>query len=359
MGARHAFIDNLKAVAIVLVVVGHAPAMPRAVQVLIFACHVPLFFFAAGFLAGAAPQRTLGAHAARAVHRFVLPYAGFFVLSWAYWLLTRAHGNSAERFVGLAWWDPWVEFLLGHGSYVNPTLWFFPCIAATALAHRALRGRMPGLPLLATCLGPAAAVALLWPAAGPLLPWRIDTAAVALAFFGLGHLCHAHGLGRLAGMPAGRRWRWALLAGAAYAGLALRNPGVDVAAMRFGTTPALFLPAACLGIATVVLGALGHAGNAVTRWLAANTLYIFPLHWLMFRAFTGAGIVLFDLPRDFKDEAWPIGVAYALLALALCVPAAALLRRLPALAGAQWRGSPPHGASAGASPQQPSASKEA
>jgi acyltransferase len=359
MGARFPFIDNLKAIAIVLVVAGHAPAMPRAVQVLIFGCHVPLFFFAAGFLAAAAQART-ATDAARAVlRRFVRPYAGFFLLSWTLWLLTRHAGNSAQRYAQLAWWDPWVDFVLGYGSYVNPTLWFFPCIAATVLLHRALRGRLGGLALLVTCLLPAAALALWLPAAGPVLPWRLDTATVALAFFGLGHFCHARALARLVRRPPGGWLPWALLAGVGYAWLALRNPGVDLARMRFGIDPALYLPVACLGIAALGFGALSFAGNAVTRWLAANTLYIFPLHWLMFRVFTGAGVVLFDLPRDFKDRSWLIGVTYALLALLLCVPAAALLRRGPAPTGGTGRGAGGPVSAAAPEPGASSRGKEA
>jgi len=52
----------------------------------------------------------------------------------------------------------------------------------------------------------------------------------------------------------------------------------------------------------------------------------------------GVRVALFDLPRDFKDQSWLIGVTYA-LALLLCVPAAALLRRGPAPTGGTGQGS--------------------
>lgn len=332
MGPRHAFVDNLKAIAIVLVVLGHAPAMPDAVRELIFGCHVPLFFFAAGFLAAGGAARAPGEQARGALRRFVVPYAAFFLISYAYWLATRDYGNSAARYAGLPWWDPWVDFLLGYGSYVNPTLWFFPCIAATTLLHRALRSRLDRVGLLAACVVPAALVVLLWPQAGPLVPWRLDTALVALAFYGVGFHCHGKGLSRRAAHPPSL-W-WAAVPGVPYLWLALANPGADLALMRFGAVPALYLPVAALGIAATAIISMNFAGNGLTRWLSANTLYIFPLHWLMFRFFTGVGIVLLELPRDFKDQSWLIGLAYAAAALLLCIPASAWLRRWPLLTGA-------------------------
>jgi acyltransferase len=325
MSARYPCIDNLKAIGIVLVVLGHAPGMAGAAHTLIFGFHVPLFFFASGFLAGAR-ERDAGMQLRALLRRFVLPYAGFFLLSWLYWLPTHELGNAAAQYAALPWWDPLVDFALGQGSYVNPTLWFFPCIALTALLHWLARRWLAGVPLLLVCVAVAAGVVLLWPG-GQMLPWRLDAAAVALGFHAVGHFCRERGLFGLAQWPAVALWPWALLLLAAYAALALGNPGIDLAEMRFGASPVLFLPVALLGIAACLLASLCFAGNRLTRWLAANTLTIFPLHWLMFRVFTGVGIVIFALPRDFKDQSWLIGVGYALLALLLCWPAANLVRR--------------------------------
>jgi acyltransferase len=324
MKSRHAAVDNLKAIGIVLVVLGHAPALPEALHVLIFGCHVPLFFFAAGFLHD--PRRDLPSQAAHIGRRLLLPYAAFFLLSYAYWLATRTMGNAAQRYADLAWWDPLLGFALGHGSYVNPTLWFFPCLATTALLYALASRRLSGRTLLAAAGGVAAIALLLAAGSAPRLPWQLDSAAAAVFFYALGQSCRRWGLIDLAVRPATLR-AWAAALFAAYALLALANPGVDLAAMRLGERPALFVPVAVLGIATCCALSLSFHGSRLSRWLSANTLTIFPLHWLMFRVFTGVGIVVFGLPRDFKDHSWLVGLIYVLLALALCWPAAALVRR--------------------------------
>ena len=311
-----------------LVVLGHAPGMGAAAHALIFGCHVPLFFFAAGFLAtDARGGGGFAEQARRVLRRLLLPYAGFFLLSWLYWLPTHELGNAAARYSGRPWWDPWVGFLLGYGSYVNPTLWFFPCLAVTALAAALLRRRLPGWLFFVLSVAAAGCITMLWSRPGPLLPWRLDTAGVALAFLALGSYCRERSLFGFAARPPASLYPWALLLLAVYAALALQNPGADLANMRFGSTPALYLPVALLGIAACLLASLCWPGGALTRWLAANTLYIFPLHWLMYRMFTGVGVLAFGLPRDFKDQSWLIGLAYAGLALLLCWPAAAALRR--------------------------------
>jgi acyltransferase len=334
--SRYPFIDTLKAVGILLVVLGHAPGMPKLVNTLIFGFHVPLFFFASGFLLGGADaqrpwQRSFVTTAGVRVRRLLLPYAGFFLLSWLYWLLTRHVGNSAGEYAALAWWAPLADLVGGYGSYVNPTLWFFPCLAVTLLLHLAARRRLSGRPLLAACVVPGFIGSLAWSVALPRLPWQLDTAMIGLAFFALGHYCRERAVLANPAALAPGAWLWAVPVGAVYVAFALSNPGVDLANMGFGLRPAFYLPVALLGIAATVLAARSVPDNRLSRWLSDNTLYIFPLHWLMFRVFTGVGIVVFGLPRDFKDDSWLIGTGYAGLALLLCWPAAALLRRAAAL----------------------------
>jgi len=98
------WVDHAKAIGIVLVVVGHTSALPAEVREFIYRFHMPLFFFLAGVLTrserlaeGFRPWLT------RQTRALIIPFLGFFAISWVWWLLIRNIGDKAKESAGLAW----------------------------------------------------------------------------------------------------------------------------------------------------------------------------------------------------------------------------------------------------------------
>lgn len=335
--AEHGFphIDTLKAIGIVLVVLGHAPGMSETLNRLIFAVHIPLFFYASGFLLKDGKLRQNFATQLVGVTRSLLiPYLLFFLLSYGYWLLTRHQGNAAARYAGLPWWDPVLGLLRGNGDtlYVNATLWFFPCLIVVILAYGALRRVLSAHgAIIASGLAALLFIQLRTPD-WPRLLWSADCAIVGLFFYALGQAIRLHTL--QASPWASLRSGWVgLVLLAAYAALTLTNGRVDLNNLLFGEQPLLFLLTALLGIAALsqLAGKLPRSPLVIA--LATNTLYIFPLHWLLYRVFNGVGAVVFHLPRGFAEASWLAGLFYAVLAIALCLVFAWGLRRTLAWVG--------------------------
>lgn len=74
----------------------------------------------------------------------LLPYVTFYLLGYAYWLLTRNIGEKAARWGSHPWWEPIVAMFTGIGPdlYVQPPLWFLPVMLATVVSYLVLRRLM-------------------------------------------------------------------------------------------------------------------------------------------------------------------------------------------------------------------------
>jgi len=285
---RDGRIDATRAIAIVLVVLGHARGIPHAYTLLAFSFHVPLFFFISGWVAIAYGRPRGDADTWRQLARTLLvPYVFFFFVAYAYWLLTRDMGAKALRWGERPWWEPLAGLLAGNGPglYVQPALWFLPALFTTALAFHYLRKHLaPGLLAVLAALLAWAWIAGFAPL-GMRLPWGLDVLPVSLFFFACG--------GALAGfgqaLPRGRFVGVALtlLVASLWLPLAWHNGKVDMNRMQFGDSTLLFLLGALLGTA-MTMGVAGWIARwPGVQWIGRNTLLILCTHFLVFFVLSG------------------------------------------------------------------------
>jgi acyltransferase len=338
---RITFVDNARAIGIVLVVLGHAPGLPGPLSNFIFAFHMPLFFFLSGLVVGAERLKMpIGRRALLLARTLLLPYAFYFVVAYLYWLVAKRHGLRAEEFGALSWWQPLSGFVYGTADslYVDVVLWFFPCLFVTALVHHIARKVLPPAATSAVFVALALALILLRTQDMPRWPWSSDCAVVGLAFYAVGAM-----LNRKLKHPrpaAGRGLLAAIGIVAAIGCLALVAimGSVDLNHLAFGAYPLLYLPMAAIGIVgTLAVSKLLRA-SPLARWLSANTLVIFPLHFLMFSVFTGVAIEGFGLDVSFKEASAWLCLLYTALALLLSWPASIVLRRYVPILFHQRRG---------------------
>src|SRR3569832_2297093 len=133
---RLTHVDSMKAIGMVLVVVGHAPGLDPFIKHVIYSFHMPLFFFISGLLMTEAklalPKR---AYFSALWKGLALPYLFFFVVSYLYCLPTHDMAASAVIYVGMDWQAPLMGILVGNvdALFVNVVLWFFTCLFTTSL----------------------------------------------------------------------------------------------------------------------------------------------------------------------------------------------------------------------------------
>jgi acyltransferase len=326
---RITFIDNARAIGIVLVVLGHAPALPALASNLIFAFHMPLFFFLSGLVVSADRLNMSTTHRAILLTRtLLLPYVFYFFIAYVYWLVAKRHGLRATEFELLTWWNPLIGLLDGSADdlYVDVVLWFFPCLFVTAIAHHMVCKFVPTS---------VAAVILAIVTLGFVLThdatsfrwwWSADCAIVAVGFYAFGAACNDW-LKRRKPHRGPLNMVTAVLGTAACVALTQVNGHVDLNHLAFGVIPALYVPMAITGIAAALAVSMLLPPSTLARWLSINTLVIFPLHFLMFSLFTGIAIELFGLSVNFKEATAWTSALYAGVALLMCWPVAMVLHR--------------------------------
>lgn len=321
---RDARIDAAKAVAIVLVVLGHAKGIPAWFATAVYSFHVPAFFVLSGWFATRRTGDDPSALAMKLTRSLLVPYAVFFFAAYGYWLLTRGIGEKAQRWGDVPWWDPLSGFFSGIGPqlYVNPALWFLPAMFVTVLAYALLRRVLAPRALAALSLLFALAWIVLFPQAGVRLPFALDLLPVALAFYAIG--------AAVSGMSS--TWRSPLSAGIAvaalllsWAALAWANGRVDVVQLRFGASGPMFFAAALLGTALLLCVSTWLAQVRALQWIGRNTLLILCTHMPVFFVLSGVASLAGLFADGKPGPAWALSIS--LLALALCVPMRAILAR--------------------------------
>lgn len=328
--ARKLVLDNLKALGIVLVVVGHAPGMPVWLIALIYSFHMPLFFFLSGYLLNRnrLQQESWRDWFWRSGRTLMVPFLVFYLVSWGYQLAAAV--ARRQSLAGLADTTPVWGWLTGTSASmpVNLVLWFFPALLLTSTVFRGLSRQLEAARVWVV----TTVLAVVWLYLSPRLEvrwvWSADCVPMALCFYGWGYAIAPQGerVERLFRVHAHPLWGILWLGG--LLGLVTLNGRVDLNGLGWGQWPLLYLPTACWGIGGLWWCSARMPASRWATWLARNSLVIFPMHPLFFSGITGVGMLILHLPEDFQHTSPGVGLVYVALALLLSYPAAWLLRPL-------------------------------
>ena len=277
------FIDNMKALGILLVILGHLPfLLTESLIILIYSFHMPLFFFISGFLIG----DKLSIFSSKKFIKYcyssyITPYIIFFFLSLIFFILALyMKGELAEfslqvRDISLGFF--WVT---SDTLIVNAVLWYFSAawitLVVAFLLEKVLfiyfyeKFLLLGLFLLIVFIG------------APLiqhgLPWNISIVHISLFFLILGKLSKKYIL--IVSRIDKRNYHWlaviSLFTIATYS--SLYNGRVDLASGILGYSNILFIINAIAMIFCAFFVASSFSATKATQWLSLRSLIIFPLH---------------------------------------------------------------------------------
>jgi fucose 4-O-acetylase-like acetyltransferase len=150
--------------------------------------HMPLFFLISGYLYRFKPQQTGLAYVQRKAKHLLVPYVFYLILITLMMLSVSIwKGQPAAQFFS----DNWIALLLGGSLLegVYATFWFTTCLFFVQISYDYLCREVPssffkGI-FLAGCFFLAYWESRYLPEI--FVPWNLDVALYALAFYGLGH----------------------------------------------------------------------------------------------------------------------------------------------------------------------------
>ncbi len=150
---RQAWLDYLKLIAMFLVVVYHTP--PRfdtAHEVALFNMGAPVFFLAAGYLFNIAKLKGFLSFLRHRASRILVPYATFFVVFYALWLVVgRRMAGPEEQAIDVL--TPLWQFVQGTPDVVLGPFWFLACIFTMQVIYYPISKYLSGYwPLLVSLL---------------------------------------------------------------------------------------------------------------------------------------------------------------------------------------------------------------
>lgn len=192
---REIWVDAAKALALVLVVVGH-PVSPAVYTKYIYWFHMPVFFLLSGYLFKPVNGwQDFGAWVGKRCRELLVPYVVYLVLV----TLVRYLFASSYLYAmgpGFVWNDLQQVALGGRliGGYYT-VFWFFPCLLATQILFALIsllcrnNSRMVMAAVAAAYL--LAHAEAWWMASHPsypvMVPWNLDVALMAIAYYAAGY----------------------------------------------------------------------------------------------------------------------------------------------------------------------------
>lgn len=292
MGKRLKYIDLARGFTMLTILWGHVMLSGKT-NILVYAFHIPVYFFLSGLVFKSEKYPTLWSFIKRRIITLLIPYLIFSALTWAFWLLDAyTKGQSLVN-----WWRPLAETFIARGSagYMihNPALWFVTCLFVVEILYYFIC-KLPLYLNIFFC-GVAAGIASALMGLGiTYLPWNVEVALSAVIFYSLGNI-----LGK---MPLYKKtveygiqkpfisFAVSVLFFAVMCVGALWNGHVSMAQCQLGErSTVVFYAVAVFGIAFVLFGCVFLEGcygryKPIDRildyfiWIGRNSFYFMVLH---------------------------------------------------------------------------------
>ena len=246
-------IDILRALGIILMVLGHVFTFFGKFDRYIHTFHMPLFFVISGYLYHSKAEVTILKQVLQKAKRLLLPYITFGVLNYLVWLVIADDGQ--------AWQEPLIRLITYNtsGLPICGALWFLTALFWAEVFYLILdRVLKNGYIRTSVVLAISVIMCFVQNSTEYRLPLAIDIGLVCMGFLEIGRLYKQCGLSwrcKIQESSMGRKLVLAILVFLVNGVLAFVNPYVNIKSGWYGIVP-LFWVNAVLGIFAYYLFAL-------------------------------------------------------------------------------------------------------
>lgn len=188
--ARILYIDLARGLTMLTILWGHV-MLTGSVNLVVYAFHIPVFFFLSGMVFRKDKYPTLGSLVKRRVETLLIPYVFYSGITWIWWLIDCV--SKGYSLTGS--WKPLFQTFIAQGSagYMlhNPALLFVTCLFVVEIIYFFICKLPVWMNVLTGLLLAAIGYGMMQPNGFfdfKALPWNIEVAFTAVIFYALGNL---------------------------------------------------------------------------------------------------------------------------------------------------------------------------
>lgn len=297
---RLTWLDVLKGMGIIFVLVGHIYANQRVFNWL-YSFHMPLFFFAAGWVYR---QKPIVENLKRRIQTIAIPYFSFGTLMLIYWqIIERRFRGSDMSFISAIW-----GLILGQFDYLdfNVHLWFLPCFFMTVIFYNAMvsiGGKKSAW--IASALMSVVYVLVSIPG----LPWGIDRVFKYIGFYAVGHALAENGIEEKVEEQNDKRL------GILGIGLIVLNFGLSYFGLYTGV---MWYVTALVGVSGVLVLSVLINENKVLEYFGRISLVVLCVHGPVYRILTKLVSIPLHLSTDDVRSNFYMAMIIVVMTLVIC-----------------------------------------
>ncbi len=282
---RHDWIDSLKGMAIILVVVGHLNTIftiSSGLNQYIYSFHMPIFFFISGYLFNFKKYINLEkVYFIKRSSSLIIPYFFFSIVAYLFYIamdcLYQPQIQNVEVFGKGLLFNLYAVICSASGYLIDTPLWFLPCLLITEILFFISRKyfkqdyKLFALVIIFSLIG------FLYNIYIPLrMPWGIDIALTGIVFYSAGYFFRR----KCENVFFGKSYIFIFFLFLIHIISSFTNPRVDMYKLIYNSY-SLFYLSAFSGILVYVYIFKMVRPSKTLQFYGKNSLIILGLHYLV------------------------------------------------------------------------------
>lgn len=310
---RIEYIDILKGIGIILVVLGHV-TLNKDLYHFIYAFHMPLFFIVSGMF-----LHDKQGFIRKQAKSLLIPYLSFGLLTFVYWWLVESHFRELPASETI--WGQFINLFFPTGTqHCNVVLWFLPCLFLACVMGNYLNRWITSKPIKISQISLIVCLICTVGFIHGNCPYHIGQAIQALPYICIGNLL---GGGNLLNnnVLVTHGTKAILLFG--LLGLSIvyiSGVTCNMQSSSFSPCYPLSFIIALLGFISVYIIAFGIQKNRVLSWLGINSLAIMLMHEPVKRIVIKVYSIIIKMPVDTIRESVLQSLIITTLTMLILIP---------------------------------------
>ncbi|SMC29138.1 Fucose 4-O-acetylase [Clostridium acidisoli DSM 12555] len=186
------WIDNIKFLGMILVVIGHCIPYNSILSKYIYSFHMPLFFFLSGIVYDSKKYKNLKEIGRKKAKSILIPYFTFSIITYVFWILissrftkSSVNVNPLQPLIGIFYSNA-----IGNWMIYDGPLWFLTCLFLTEIEFYFINKLSNGnTKKTIFILGLICIIAVIDGRYMTFrLPWSFDISLTAVVFYGCGFI---------------------------------------------------------------------------------------------------------------------------------------------------------------------------